>query len=98
MSSIDAGATPQRAEVTMVRLDGELVEVTVERSHEAFRLNDTAFALWELCDGSTTVTEMTEAVRELFAGSPDALSEDVRAALQHLLEAGLITLAEGDTT
>jgi hypothetical protein len=92
MASIDMESAPLRADVTQVRRDGELVEVVVERSHDAFRLNDTAFALWELCDGATTVREMTEAVRVLFAGSDAELAEDVRDAVAHLAEAGLITV------
>ena len=90
--SIEMTQAPRRADVTLVHRGDELVEVVVEPSHEAFRLNDTAFALWELCDGATTVQEMTEAVGVLFAGSDEQLGRDVRAALEHLLAAGLITL------
>jgi hypothetical protein len=96
MTTIDMQAAPLRADVTQVRRDGELVEVVVERSHDAFRLNDTAFALWELCDGATTVREMTDAVGQLFAGTETELAEDVQAALEHLAEAGLITVSAPD--
>jgi hypothetical protein len=85
-------SVPQRAEPVVVHHDGAMVEVVVERSNDTFVLNDTAFALWELCDGDTTVREMVDAVTVLFAAPDDQLEHDVTAALDHLLSAGLISL------
>ena len=90
--TIEAASVPRRAELIVVHHDGEMVEVVVERSHDTFVLNDTAFALWELCDGQTTVQEMVDAVTLLFAAPGDQLQRDVTAALDHLLLAGLISL------
>jgi len=47
-------------------------------------LNDTAAALWELCDGETTVEEMAVAVRDLFGVTLAAARTDVTDALAAL--------------
>jgi hypothetical protein len=92
MSSIELTSAPTRADSVAVHPDGSLAEVLVADSGDAYRLNDTAYALWELCDGTTTVREMVDAVSTLFDAPADQLERDVTGALQHLLDAGLIDL------
>jgi len=53
-------------------------------------LNPSALAIWELCDGETTVEEMAVAVSELARVSLDAAESDVSAALTQLENAGLV--------
>ena len=90
--TIARDSVPRRAEPVVVHHDGTMVEVVMERSNDTFVLNDTAFALWELCDGRTTVAEMVDAVTVLFAAPGEQLEKDVTAALDHLLSARLISL------
>ena len=52
---------------------GDATVLTDERAARAYALNDTALALWELCDGGTTVAEMVGAASMLFAEDPDDL-------------------------
>ncbi|MDQ3628144.1 MAG: PqqD family protein [Actinomycetota bacterium] len=54
-------------------------------------LNHTALALWELCDGQTTVAEMHDAVCELFALPPEQARMEIEQAMVHLRTAGLLT-------
>jgi PqqD family protein of HPr-rel-A system len=58
-------------------------------------LNPSALAIWELCDGETTVGEMTIAVSELTGASLDAAESDVSAALTQLENAGLVLVTRG---
>jgi pyrroloquinoline quinone biosynthesis protein D len=53
-------------------------------------LNVSALAIWELCDGSTTGSEMAGAVAELTDLDIDAASADVATALEELAQRGLI--------
>ena len=53
-------------------------------------LNPTAAALWELCDGSTTVDEMVEATTSLFSGSSDRIRQDVVETLYRLEDEQLL--------
>jgi PqqD family protein of HPr-rel-A system len=54
-------------------------------------LNETALAIWDLCDGQTSPEEMVTAVCELTGMHPDIVSEDVQRILGEFEEAGLLT-------
>jgi Coenzyme PQQ synthesis protein D (PqqD) len=53
-------------------------------------LNRTALALWDLCDGRTTVAEMVDAVCLLFDIDRERALQDVGSALQTMRTAGVI--------
>jgi hypothetical protein len=53
-------------------------------------LNDTALAIWELCDGDTTPAEMITAICELCGMHRDIVTEDVERVLADFDEAGLV--------
>jgi Coenzyme PQQ synthesis protein D (PqqD) len=57
---------------------------------EQVALNRTALALWELCDGHTTVAEMVDAVCILFHIDRDQARRDVASALANMRTAGVI--------
>ncbi len=54
-------------------------------------LNETALAIWDLCDGQTSPDEMVTAVCELTGMHPDIVTEDVQRILGEFEEAGLLT-------
>ncbi|MGH9299665.1 MAG: PqqD family protein [Acidimicrobiales bacterium] len=53
-------------------------------------LNESASALWELCDGNTTIEEMVAAICDASAVAPSQALKDVEATIAQLEEAGLI--------
>ena len=53
-------------------------------------LNETAKAIWDLCDGDTTVEEMVEAICLLTGMHRDIVVEDVDRVLTHLGAMGLL--------
>jgi len=57
-------------------------------------LNETALAIWDLCDGSTTIEEMIIAVVELCGDPPDVVRADVDKVLGELRDLGLVDLRE----
>lgn len=57
---------------------------------EAVTLNPTALALWELCDGQTSVDEMVTAVCAVFAIEPARARADVEVALAEMRAAGML--------
>jgi hypothetical protein len=57
---------------------------------ESLVLNESALALWELCDGETTLEDMSAAICEASAIPPDQADEDVRQTLEKLDSAGLL--------
>lgn len=70
---------------------GSTVLVTLDGTDHV--LNGTAVALWELCDGTTTVDEMIVAVTELFGLPAQRSRTEVVAALGALAEVGLVCVA-----
>jgi hypothetical protein len=54
-------------------------------------LNETAWAIWGLCDGETTPDEMIESIAELSRLPRDLVSEDVDRVLSQFAEANLVT-------
>jgi coenzyme PQQ synthesis protein D (PqqD) len=53
-------------------------------------LNPTARALWELCDGQTTVEEMVWAVCQIFSVNQDRAALDVDRILADLVQLDLV--------
>lgn len=53
-------------------------------------LNETAFALWQLCDGRTSPEEMAAGVCELFGEAGAVVLADVDRTLGELQRRGLI--------
>jgi hypothetical protein len=57
-------------------------------------LNETAWAIWDLCDGATRPDEMIDAICELSHMHRDVVAEDVRRVLEHFNDARLVTWIE----
>lgn len=54
-------------------------------------LNETAWAIWELCDGDTSADEMIDAICEVSHMHRDVVSEDVSRVLEEFDRSGLLT-------
>lgn len=54
-------------------------------------MNETALAIWDLCDGETRPEEMVDAIVELCSMHPDIVIEDVARILGEFEAANLIT-------
>ncbi len=53
-------------------------------------LNETGAALLDLCDGSTSPSEMTDAICAMFAVARETVEADVFRTLDALADAGVI--------
>jgi hypothetical protein len=70
-NNADMPSLPQsRTNLIVKELAGELL-VYDERSTKAFCLNESAAAIWGMCDGKTSVSEMTQRVAPAFGGVID---------------------------
>ena len=54
-------------------------------------LNETAWAIWHLCDGRTSPDEMIEAICDLSGMPRELVNEDVDRVLNQFDEEGLLT-------
>lgn len=59
-------------------------------------LNPTARAVWELCDGTTTLDELVDAICQVFSVSHGVALRDVAAVLADLEGAGLVVWSADD--
>lgn len=83
-------ALPQQRPGTWLR-QSEDENVVVDTDNSRLHvLNDTALALWELCNGQNTVEEMITAVCELFGEPADVVRRDVESTLAGFDGAGLL--------
>jgi hypothetical protein len=60
----------------------------------AHELNPTARAVWELCDGTTTVEELVGAIGQVFSVDRAVAVTDVTAVVDQLEAAGLVVWAD----
>jgi hypothetical protein len=79
----------RRAGTSAVQLDDNLA-LYDDVGQLLILLNWTAAAVWELCDGSTTVEEMARSLSETHDATPDLVGEDVRQTVRKLAELGLV--------
>ena len=82
---------PRHADGAVLTLTSHGPSLVSTSSGVAVALDQTALALWELCDGETTVAEMIAAVCALFAASEQTVRDDVTSVLTTLEGSGLIT-------
>ncbi len=81
---------PRRRGELVERADSENWAVYDETTDSLHLLNDTARAIWELCDGSTSPEEITRAIVELTGIESEVAARDVAATLDTLSDLGLV--------
>lgn len=86
---LPAGCPQQISGAYVHRTTSEAAVIGPDRSG-VYVLNDTAVALWELCDGRTTPDEMVEAVCTAFRTVREIAEDDVRRVLGELTLLGLL--------
>lgn len=91
MTTPAADVRPRRAPGVLIIESSSDVLVVSTTTPARIVLNGTARALWELCDGATSVEEMTGAVTAVFDTDPDTARAEVSLGLRDLHEAGLVT-------
>jgi PqqD family protein of HPr-rel-A system len=91
MNTVVLNKRPIRSPDVWLRRTKTEVAIYDPASGAVHLLNDTALAIWELCDGETRVEEMVTAVCELCGMHRDIVVEDVDRILTDFGAAGLLT-------
>lgn len=81
---------PKRHADVQLRDEGHEARLIVPGRSTTYALNPTARAIWELCDGSTTIDELTDAMCQVFDVSRAKAGTDVTAVLEGLVAADLV--------
>jgi PqqD family protein of HPr-rel-A system len=78
-----------REDLATAELDGEAV-IYDERSGDLHHLNPTATIIFSMCDGTSTVREMSGEIAEAFGVPADDVERQIRSLLKEFREAGLL--------
>ena len=87
---LDSTRKPQRRHDLSVHESEGAFHVVDPGGTPLFRLNDTARALWDVCDGETSIDEMIDAAGQLFAAPSPVLRADVISAIEEFYAMGLL--------
>lgn len=87
--SVRHGRPARKPEVWVRQASGENA-VYAPGSSQVQLMNETALAIWQLCDGVTSLREMVDAICEISNMHPDVVQEDVTRILADFDRAGLI--------
>lgn len=87
---------PVRREGIRLR-DGETRSLLIDPDRDVTHvLNPSARAIWELCDGTTTIDELVGAICQVFSVTHSEALRDVAAVLADLEAAGLVEWSPDD--
>lgn len=89
MTSVTKGRPLRKKGVWLRQVGGENALYDPDSS-SVHLLNDTALAIWDLCDGDVQPDEMIEAICQISSLHKDIVSEDVHRTLEEFEQAGLI--------
>ena len=81
---------PKKREDLLVRDVEEELLIYDPRSGDTSLLNGTAAAIFDMCDGYTPVSVMTEEVLAVLPADPETVRDDVQRIIRDLAEKGLI--------
>jgi hypothetical protein len=84
------GPRPVRSQAARAYRLGDELLVYVPRSDTAHALNRSAAAIWELCDGTRTVEEISQQLADYVSRPADALVSDVKLGVEQLCKLGLL--------
>lgn len=78
-----------RADLTVVELEGEAV-IYDDESRQVHYLNRTATVVFNLCDGSSTIKELSADIADAFSLQPQEVERQVRTLIRSFREAGFL--------
>ena len=80
---------PLRRADVWVRQSGE-ENAVIDPDGSVHLMNQTALAIWQLCDGETDTNEMIDAICQISGLHADVVAEDVERILTDFEKAGLV--------
>ena len=98
MSEIQGRSTPRQVGETLAEVRPTGAILRKQGDPTQFELNASAFAIWNLCDGQTTLTEMAEAIGELTGAPVDETLIEVRRTIEEFYILGIAFEAAPETT
>jgi predicted transcriptional regulator len=95
--TIEVSNYPQRRGELVQAASSDGWTVYVSETDSLHVLNDSARAIWELCDGKTSPSEMAHAISELTGLDAGHAIGEVTETLQSLERVGLVSVERSET-
>ena len=89
LRTAEIAPAPRRDDVIVETMDGETL-LSDPRSDSAFHLNETARAVWDACDGRTTMRRIAAQLAERYEVSVEDALDDVEQLVVLFAESGLL--------
>lgn len=64
------------------------------KTNQSYRLNETAFEVWNLCDGELDKAAIIEAIAEKYTVDEAVICEDIEETLQFMKEQNMVVMNE----
>lgn len=90
----DVAAPRRRGDLHCHLLDGEAILYDAA-FNTTYRLNDTAYRVWRLCDGERDLNAIAHRVCEIYCVEMAQATEDVHTLVDQMRAQGLLRDAEG---
>ena len=91
---MDTHSRPSRRSDVLAQAAGDTVILLTPDSGEYFTLNEVGSRIWELADGSRSVTEIAAVLVEEYEAPLDEVRSDALEVLGELAEEGLVSDGE----
>lgn len=80
-------------ELNLVDLDGAVLQC--QHQKKVFSLNRSAHAIWEMCDGSHSVEQISERLAEDYQLLVETILPDIQKTITQLMDCGLLKTGDG---
>jgi hypothetical protein len=87
---MDANRRPRRRDDVLTQSAGDTVVLLASKSGEYFSLNDVGARIWELADGTRSVTEIVVVLHGEYDAPEDVIRDDAIEIITELSHAGLV--------
>jgi Coenzyme PQQ synthesis protein D (PqqD) len=84
----------RRSDVRVRVVDGEAVILDSDRGL-IHQLNNTAYYIWEGCDGNSTVAEIAQQLAVVFSADPQTAADDAATLILQFQSLGLLESQDG---
>jgi hypothetical protein len=91
--SVTLGSRPARVPHVRAHLLGDELLLHAPGLETAHALNPSARAIWDLCDGTRTLSDICDVLAADVGRAGAELASDVRAAVVELARLGMVTIA-----
>jgi hypothetical protein len=98
MNEIQAQSTPSQVAATSAEVSPTGAIVRRQGDPTQVQLNASAFAIWNLCDGQTTLSEMAEAIGELTGSPVDETLTEVSRTIEEFYSLGIAVEVSPNST